>query len=80
MHRLQMSSRLRHVVQDQKLRARTGHDGIGAALVVAEFDQDILVIERLDDRTNLSSRQPFRGGVGKHRHHIENRRSLAFCR
>ncbi len=52
------SGRFRDVVQDQELRPRAGRDRVGTTVVVAELDEQRLVVKLLDDRADLPARAP----------------------
>jgi hypothetical protein len=78
------SGSLRNVVQNQKFGVRKRGDGVGATVVVAEFDERGRAIERLDHSADLPAGKSFRRQIGQQRDNVENRRSIvlravAFC-
>ena len=58
---------LRHVVQHEQLRTGARRDGVGTALIVAELHQHRVVVERLDDRADLTPGKPVRRNIGQRR-------------
>lgn len=65
-------------MQNQQVRARATDDSIGTAVLVAEFDENRGVVNRIDDGADLSSRQAFCRPVGEQRDNVEQRGTLWF--
>ncbi len=59
-------------MQHKQMLARTGHDGIGVAVIVAKLNKGRFLAEHFDDCTNLTARKPRRGHIGQQRHRINN--------
>src|SRR3972149_5688161 len=64
-------------MQNQKLRARAGRDRVGAALIVAEFHENVRGIERFHDRSNLPTLQALGRPIGQQSYRVERGRLLA---
>jgi hypothetical protein len=65
-----LSCRLWHGAQHEKLRRRTGYEGIRASFVIAELDENSLGVERLNDRADLTGQEAGFGALREQRHRI----------
>jgi hypothetical protein len=57
-------------MQNEQICSRAWRDRVGATLIVAELDEQSLVVKLLNDRPDLTTRELFRGAVCQQCHHI----------
>jgi hypothetical protein len=67
-------------MEDQQILPRTGSDSVGATLIVAELNEQSLVVKLFDDRTDLPAYKPLRGKVCQQCYYVQKGRPCAlFC-
>ena len=71
---------LRDVVENEELRLRARRDCVGAALIVAEFDEEHLIVELLDNCAHLPPRKPVCRDIRQQCDHIQKGWHVAFYR
>jgi hypothetical protein len=65
-------------VQNEQIFAPARRYGVGASLVVAEFNERSLVVKLLDDRTDLPAGKPLCGKVRQQCHRGQKGRFPVF--
>ena len=58
------------IVKAQQIRARTRHDGICVALLVAKLDEGSFIVKLLHDGSDLAARKSLVGYIGEQCHYV----------
>ena len=74
------SCRARNRAQDEQRVLRAGNDRVSLSSIVAEFDERGRVVERLDDRADLSANEPVLWQIAQQRHRAQHRGAIAIDR